>query len=103
MSDSKVVNNRYRDTDAEHFVKKGMAAGSDFKPINSSNLEAASYDFEMEVLRVKFKTGTTYRYHDVTPELYRNFEKTFDGKDGNSAGRFFQTNIRHLPSEKIGE
>lgn len=97
------MNNRYRDTDAEHFVRKGMAAGSDFKPINSSNLEAASYDAETEILHVKFKNAATYRYFKVTPELYRNFEKTFDGENGNSAGRFFHQNIRHLPNEKLGE
>ena len=76
---------------------------SDFKPIKSSNLEAAAYDFATQTLIVKFRGGTKYKYPNVPATLAANFERTYDGKDGNSAGRFFHQHIRHLPGEKIEE
>lgn len=72
-----------------------------FKPIVSSNLNAASYDESEQILTVEFRGGAKYEYPNFPPALYAQFEKTFDGKDGNSAGRFFHTNIRHLPCEKV--
>ena len=67
---------------------------SEFKTIVSSNLDSAQYDAESELLTVRFKNGTAYRYTDVSAETYRNFEETFDGEDGRSAGRFFSQHIR---------
>lgn len=74
---------------------------ADFKKINSSNLDEASYDTAARLLIVKFKNGTAYCYPDFPAGLYAEFEKTFTGENGLSAGRFFSQVIRSLPSEKI--
>lgn len=74
-----------------------------FKPIMSSNLEAASYDPQTKELIVKFKNGTAYKYPDVPVKTYVEFENTFDGANGKSAGKFFNAYIKHLPFEKIEE
>jgi hypothetical protein len=76
---------------------------NNFKPINSSNLEAASYDVVTQQMIVRFKNGTQYRYFDISPELYKAFEETFSGERGLSAGKFFNAHIRHQTSEKIEE
>lgn len=75
----------------------------EFKEINSSNLKRAAYQEESETLVVEFKGGTKYRYSPVPAELYREFEKEFDGEEGRSAGRFFHARIRSLPFEKVEE
>lgn len=67
---------------------------SEFKQIISGNLDSASYDAEEELLTVRFKNGTAYRYAGVWPKTYRDFEETFDGENGRSAGRFFSQSIR---------
>jgi hypothetical protein len=74
---------------------------AEFKPIVSSNLDAAAYDPKAKVLVIRFKNGTSYRYPKFPQDLWKKFEKTFDGKDGRSAGKFFFAEIRQLPSEKI--
>lgn len=71
-----------------------------FKPIVSSNLHSAAYDRSWKELTVRFKNGTAYKYSDVSPSLWKEFEKTFDGKSG-SAGSFFAKQIRSLSNEKI--
>lgn len=74
---------------------------TDYKPIKSSNLEAANYNAAMQILYVRFKNGTEYCYHNISPALYAEFEKTFDGANGASAGKIFNANIKHLPCEKV--
>ena len=74
-----------------------------FKIIKSTNLGAANYDAATQMLIVQFKNGTQYRYPKVSPELYREFEATFGGENGASAGKFFHANIKHLPCDKIEE
>jgi hypothetical protein len=76
---------------------------SNFKPIVSSNLAAAAYDPATQQLVVRFKNGTAYRYQGVSPKLFADFEATFDGRDGRSAGGFFAKQIRFLTNEKIEE
>ena len=71
-----------------------------FKPITSSNLHSAAYDRPWKELTVRFKNGTAYRYFDVTPSLWKEFEKLFDGRLG-SAGGFFSKQIRFLSNEKL--
>ncbi len=70
------------------------------KPIeNSSNLAAAGYSEMTKVLTVQFKNGTKYQYNDVPPDVYANFEKTFDGQL--SAGSFFNAHIKKYPCVKL--
>lgn len=73
------------------------------KPINSSNLEAAAYDEETRVLTVEFKNGSKYKYPEFPLDLYKDFEATFSGENGKSAGKFFYAKIRHLPCEPVEE
>lgn len=73
---------------------------SEFKPIVSSNLKGAVYDPASEELIVTFTNGTRYKYPCFEPELYTEFQKTFDGKNG-SAGSFFAKKIRFRDNEKI--
>lgn len=74
---------------------------SEFQPIKSSNLKAAKYDAESNVMVVKFKNETMYSYPNIDDHLWNEFESRFDGENGNSAGRFFHREIRHRPCEKI--
>jgi hypothetical protein len=69
----------------------------EFKPIKSSNLIEAAYD-GADKLQIKFKNGT-YEYENVKPEVYREFEKTFQTED--SSGKFFFKHIRPLKFKKL--
>ncbi len=73
---------------------------SEFKTITSSNLESASYDPASKELTVRFKNGRAYKYFDVSPELYADFEALFDGSNG-SAGSFFAKQIKFISNEQI--
>lgn len=75
----------------------------EFKPIVSSNLEAACYNGTSKEMIVSFKGGSQYRYFDIEEKLWNEFANTFSGENGNSAGRFFHAHIRNLPSEKVEE
>lgn len=74
---------------------------SEFKPIKSSNLEAACYNGTSKEMVVRFKGGNEYRYFDISEKLWNEFADTFSGDGGKSAGKFFSANIRHLPCEKV--
>lgn len=76
---------------------------SKYKKIISSNLDSANYDDETNVLFVKFKNGTEYFYPNISVELYKQFEETFSGENGKSAGKFFNANIKYLPCEKVAQ
>lgn len=75
----------------------------EFKPIKSSNLEAACYNGSTREMVVRFKGGNEYRYFDIPQELWNQFADTFSGDGGKSAGKFFHANIRNLRCEKIEE
>jgi hypothetical protein len=67
--------------------------------IGSSNLIGAEYKKAEKTLDVHFQNGTAYKYFEVSPETYEEFEKTFDGSS--SAGKFFNANIKQHAYEKI--
>lgn len=71
------------------------------KQIVSSNLASASYNRIAKELTVNFKNGSSYKYSNISNELYEEFEDTFSGENGKSAGKFFNANIKHLPSKKV--
>lgn len=73
----------------------------EFQPIVSGNLEAAAFDPQTRTMIVKFRSGTAYRYRQIPPSVWDKFQKTFDGKNGRSAGKFFHAQIRSLESEKV--
>lgn len=71
-----------------------------FKPITSSNLLGASYDGTSK-LQVKFRNGV-YEYEGVTPQVYQDFEATFDKPSSEaSSGKYFQQNIKALKFKKL--
>jgi hypothetical protein len=72
-----------------------------FEPIVSSNLESAK--FEGDAIVVRFKNGTAYRYPGCDQRLWNEFRKTFDGKNGRSAGKFHNAQIRPKAYEKIDD
>jgi hypothetical protein len=74
---------------------------SEFKTITSSNLESAAYDAAKKELVIRFQNGTAYRYPAFPADLWKKFERTFDGKDGRSAGKFFFASVRPLEAVKI--
>lgn len=76
---------------------------SNMQSVTSSNIQAAGYDPESQVLTVHFKNGSRYRYRNVQPQKWAEFSATFDGRDGRSAGRYFAVHIKPLPFERIEE
>lgn len=72
-----------------------------FEPIVSSNLDSAK--FEGGAIIVRFQNGTAYRYPNCTESVWRDFKRTFDGKNGRSAGKFLYANLRPRPYEKLDD
>lgn len=54
----------------------------------SSNIDAVGYDPTSQELQVKFRSGATYRYLMVPPEVYDEF------KDLKFSGRFLNSTIK---------
>jgi hypothetical protein len=65
----------------------------------SGNLVSAGYDPQTQTLQVRFKGGSLYEYSNIKPELYDQFEATFQTEA--SSGSFFHRNFRNLPFRKI--
>lgn len=70
--------------------------------VKSSNIDAVAYLESNRELHIKFKSGTHYRYFDVTPGVFLNIVSgdlaAFDG----SVGKFFIQTIRDLyKSERV--
>ncbi len=72
-------------------------------PVESSNVKAVGYDAETKVLEVEFKSGGTYQYAGVQPEMYA------DLLEADSVGRFVSQVVRagrkgiRIEEEKGGE
>jgi hypothetical protein len=43
------------------------------KAISSTNIKSIGYDQETRKLQVRFKSGGTYEYDGVTPEMHARF------------------------------
>ncbi len=74
---------------------------TEFQPIVSSNIEAAAYIDGAIVVR--FKNGSAYRYPNCDADLWKKFQKEFDGKQGRSAGKFLNARLRAKPYERIDD
>lgn len=72
-----------------------------FQPIVSSNLESAALDAATGDIIVRFKNGTAYKYPKAGVVVWNNFQKTFSGKNGLSAGKFLNAQLRPLAYERI--
>ena len=62
-------------------------------PLASSNLDACSYDVESGTLRIRFKSGRTYSYKDVPPDVASGLEQA------SSPGSYFNSSIKGVYSE----
>ena len=58
------------------------------KPVESSTISAIAYDATDRSLYVEFKSGGTYRYDGVGPELFTEFEAA------ESQGKFLAARIK---------
>lgn len=65
----------------------------EFTPVESSNLDAVA--LEAGTMFVKFKTGSIYKYPDVSPETYEEV------RTAESVGKAFHRLIRGLPFERV--
>lgn len=74
-----------------------------FEPIVSSNLESAAFDAESGAIVVRFKSGSAYRYPACDESIWKEFQATFDGKDGRSAGKFHAAQLRPKAYEQIDD
>ncbi|WP_013334979.1 KTSC domain-containing protein [Gloeothece verrucosa] len=62
----------------------------------SSNIAAIGYESSLKVLQIEFISGSTYRYFNVS------FQKFADFIAANSAGRYFNAEIKsQYSSEKV--
>lgn len=57
-------------------------------PVDSSNLNAVSYDSTSSTLFVKFNSGGTYEYYDVPENVYQ------DLMSASSLGSFLASRIK---------
>jgi hypothetical protein len=75
---------------------------TEFQPIVSSNLESAAWS-PLGSITVRFKNGTAYQYFGCDVNLWKAFQKTFDGKDGRSAGKFLHAQLKPLQCQRIDD
>jgi hypothetical protein len=65
-------------------------------PVKSSNIQAVGYDQGSETLRVAFKSGGTYDYKGVPPDVHASM------LCAQSVGSFFHHNVKgKFDSEKV--
>lgn len=57
-------------------------------PTKSTNVDSWGFDLDRKVLRVKFMSGATYDYHDVSPEVASAFQIS------KSMGTFIALHVR---------
>lgn len=63
----------------------------------SSNIAAHGYDRDGQTLEIEFKSGSSYQYKGVTPDLYVKMQ------EAPSLGKFFQEHVRgKFETEKVG-
>ena len=61
----------------------------EMKPVDSAIIAAIGYNKESQDLYIRFNTGRIYKYSEVPPELYQQFE------EAESQGKFFHQHIRN--------
>lgn len=72
-----------------------------FQPIVSSNIESAK--FEGDLIIVRFRNGSAYSYPNCDAKLWNDFRTQFDGKNGRSAGKFLNAQLRPRPYLKLDD
>ena len=80
---------------AASFAVWSQLGSIDRKPVDSSNIASMGYNSTTKTLEVEFQSGSVYRYFQVQPKVYREFESA------DSLGRYLSKNIRDkFPYEK---
>ena len=69
-----------------------MAVDGTWHILASTMLRAVAYDPESRELRVRFASGTNYRYSDVPPEIV----ETLVDPATTSPGRYFNDHVRDV-------
>jgi KTSC domain len=67
----------------------------DMQPVKSSNIEAIGHDPASATLRVKFHSGHTYDYPNVTAAEHREFLAA------SSPGSHFHRTFRSRPFDRV--
>lgn len=62
-------------------------------PVRSSNVAAIGHDPDSQILTVQFHSGRSYRYANVSEEVFEQF------LDAESKGRFFNEHIKDVYAE----
>lgn len=60
------------------------------EPVRSSVIAEIGYDPDMQLMEVRFRSGSVYRYGPVSRSLYTRF------RTAPSLGRFFDAHIRDV-------
>jgi hypothetical protein len=75
-------------TKAPHDIQpKGHRLVSRWTSIDSTNLDAASFDSDEKAILIRFKNGAVYKYQNCSAALYKGL------LEAKSAGNYFQENI----------
>ncbi len=60
--------------------------------VDSSNIESIGYDLDLNILRIEFKSGGTYEYHNVPEGVFHELRLA------PSVGTFHSQNIKNFYS-----
>jgi hypothetical protein len=69
-------------------AKQHIKIWDEVESVTSSNLAEISFEFDEDVLEVKFVKGATYYYYDVPELVYKKLLKA------KSKGKYFHDNVR---------
>lgn len=65
----------------------------DWTPLTSSNLSAMRYDAETRTLQIRFQSGRTYDYQDVSADVADGLAQA------DSPGKYFNSSIKGVYAE----
>jgi hypothetical protein len=70
----------------------------EMQPVDSSNLAAAGYNSNSQILRIQFNDGSLYEYSGVPEHVYNGL------LSASSKGRYFDQHVKKAgyPYTKIG-
>jgi hypothetical protein len=64
--------------------------------LDSTAVESAAFDPELEAIHVRFKDGGMYRYDQCPPHVWDEFTAP-----GQSAGKYVNETLRYKPYQKL--
>lgn len=66
--------------------------------LDSSTVESAAFDIELEAIYVRFKSGGTYRYEECPTHVWEEFTTT-----GQSPGKYVNETLKYKPYQKLDD